>query len=203
MDDDTNKPIADCIVVASLAPRGSSRVPFAGGTMMAGTWITTRTDEKGNYRFSLPANANYNIWTYKTEKMAPAITIATGSLKQKLEAIRLQETIDVTGQLIDAETNDPITNGMRVSWHGPARPKSGGPVRIEKSNEDGTFTLKMVPGMNYPYIGFDDGEFSYQAKEVFDNDVPTGKNGFMLSKGDKTVLKILVEKKEPIPRLGF
>ncbi len=62
----------------------------------------------------------------------------------------------IAGTLFDARTNKavPIPDGQTryVGHHGPARPSSGAAVSTAKVNSDGTFRLRVAPGVNYVYF---------------------------------------------------
>lgn len=192
MDAETGRPKSNCIVVASLARGKFLRRPprnHAEGSH----WVTALTNKKGEYMFSLFADSDYNVFTMDDEKNAAAISISNhGPNTAVLEDIRLSNPVEVKGQLIDSETGKPITRAVRISWHGPDRPKSGAPVNGTISNDDGSFTLKMVAGKNTPYVATADTEFQWKSISIRDGNERVEE--IDVSRGHDLDLKIVVQK---------
>jgi hypothetical protein len=57
----------------------------------------------------------------------------------------------VTGHVTMADSGKPITE-TRVAAHGPARPRSSAAVESVAVSSDGTYSLRVPPGLQYVYV---------------------------------------------------
>lgn len=194
LNEQTGQPAADVNVVATPVNQKRRGLQLPGIRIQAMSWLAGRTDESGEYQLNVFPNTKYNVFVVDTPEQAPAQTVATEPSKTvKLEDFRLIPTVPVSGQVFDAQSGKPIRNPVQVFWQGPARPTTGSPVQRVTTQSNGKFVLNMIPGRNFPFVTYSDGEFLWRSADVLVNGKSIGKNGFVVDPDQTAELKILVE----------
>lgn len=128
-------------------------------------WYTTRTDERGHYRF-LMTKDYYNVWAEADDRMPIALKalLAEPGKSVKDADIPMVRGGYVVGSILDRFSGQPIRvplgSEMRVAHYGPARPTTGAAVTSTLVKPDGSFRLHVAPGRNYVYTMDDQGTAS-------------------------------------------
>ena len=119
-------------------------------------FLETITDDQGLYRLESLLAGTYNIWT-KVEGLTvvalDSFEVKTGQTR-KAPDLELVEGGFIIGQVIDAESGEPVKPGPAsdVGLHGPSRPQSGAAIESSHVKEDGSFRIRVAPGRNYIYL---------------------------------------------------
>ncbi|QDT12797.1 carboxypeptidase-like regulatory domain-containing protein [Planctomycetes bacterium K23_9] len=166
----TNKPAVDIIVSAQ-------------GVADSG-WGQTRTDADGKYELRLTAD-RYNIWAEMDERIAIAVDSVKATPGQAVVVgdIRMVRGAIVYGNVgVGGETGN-----MYVAHYGPARPRSGAAVTSTKVQADGSYRLRVAPGMNYLYVMGGGGSITVDVtdgEELVAHFMP-GKTVYMVNDAEK------------------
>lgn len=148
VDEVTGKPLSDHVVSAQSIDTGY------------GNFYQTRTDEQGHYRLLMKSD-QYNIWADETDdRIAIALDSvnAEQSRTTKVPPVKMIEGTVVTGRVLHAETKKPLQREeikyypIRVAHYGPAHPFSGAAVSSAEVRPDGTYRLRVAPGLNRIYL---------------------------------------------------
>ena len=148
LDEETGKPLTDHLVAAQAIDTG------------AGGFYQARTDAEGGYRLLMRPD-RYNIWANETEdRIAVALDSvnAIQSQTRQVPPVKLVEGVLVTGRVLHAETRKPLRRDQveiypfRVAHYGPAHPFSGAAVSSAEVQPDGSYRMRVVPGVNRIYL---------------------------------------------------
>ena len=118
----------------------------------------TRTDERGRYRLTSLEAGRYNLWAEAEERTCTAIDSLEVEAGQTYrdKNLSLIEGGLLEGKVVVADTGQPISHSgrrrLRIGLHGPARPKSGPAIAYCSVGDDGRWSLRVAPGMNFPCI---------------------------------------------------
>ncbi len=139
----TNNPVPNVTVTAQGIARHGS--------------FTSKTDSSGRYRLRVIKD-HYNIRAEMDERVSvtiKAIQAIPGETAANAD-IKMVKGVIIAGTLFDVKSNQvvPIPDGQTryVGSYGPAFPSSGATPGIAKVNSDGTFRLRVAPGLNYVYF---------------------------------------------------
>jgi protocatechuate 3,4-dioxygenase beta subunit len=125
-----------------------------------------RSDASGAYHLRLPAD-RYDIWAEANERVPIAIVSleAIPSLTQSNADIEMVEGATVFGRVTD-QAGKPLDKfvGIRVAHYGPARPRGTSDAGT-KVAADGSYRLRVAPGKNYIYSGFDGIPIAIEIKD--------------------------------------
>jgi hypothetical protein len=151
--------IIEGVVVDAVTGRAAAATTVQAQGVAQHGWSETQTDANGRYRLSSLVADRYNIWATAPERTLTAIdsfAILAGETKQAPE-LRLVSGGFITGRVLDFESGQPIsrtTDGwrIRIGLHGPSRPSSGAAVESVRVADDGTYSIRVPPGENRPYL---------------------------------------------------
>ncbi len=135
-------------------PAGRARVQTQG--VARSGWSETRADENGRFQLNLKRD-HYNIWAVVDDRMpiaVKALLVEPGRDTPDVK-IRLVRGGFVTGRVLEA-SGKPITvspkDRLSVAHYGPARPRTGAAVTSVPVQPDGSYRLRVAPGLNYVYV---------------------------------------------------
>lgn len=142
----------------------------------------TRTDEAGNYRLGSLLEGKYNVMVHHPERACAALdslAVTAGQLSRAPD-LKLIEGGWIEGQLVDAETEQPVTRDpasdrmLEIGLYGPARPKSGAACQSARVDESGRFRLRVSPGVNFPYVMYPEVWERTQRREFYERGIEVG-----------------------------
>jgi hypothetical protein len=118
-------------------------------------WFETLSDKNGRFRLRM-TRGRYNIWAEAPDRIGVAESVMAVPGEFEQARVNLVHGGFVHGQLIDADTNQPLRLGdgqwISVAHYGPARPRTGAAVTNTRVNPDGTYRLRVAPGENHVYV---------------------------------------------------
>jgi protocatechuate 3,4-dioxygenase beta subunit len=122
-----------------------------------GGWQQVRTDSNGKYQLTSLLPGTYNVWSAAPERTCAALdSFSVEAKSNKASDLVLVKGSWIEGSVIDANTHKPIfgskENPLYVAIYGPSRPKSGAAVESVVVDDQGRFRIRVMPGINYPYI---------------------------------------------------
>lgn len=143
----TGQPAAGIQVFAQSTNR-----TYSGGSRGA------LTNDKGQFRIAHLNAGEYNVmlalrdgterdWTAAAHEW---VKVAAGANLTNMDFSLIKGGI-VTGKVTMADTGQPIAD-TEVGAHGPAHPRSSASVQGSKAGPDGTYTLRVPPGVQYVYV---------------------------------------------------
>ena len=113
------------------------------------------TDSDGRYRIEGIPPGYLNIWADAEGHACTAWdTYAIQGGQTHTADLYLVSGGFITGQVIDDATGKPVLPGefASVSLHGPSRPMSGYTTESVRVAGDGTFRMRVAPGVNFPWL---------------------------------------------------
>jgi hypothetical protein len=144
--------ILEGAVVDAVAHRPAANVIVSAQGVARNGWYQTRADRQGRYRLRMTKD-HYNIWAEAEDRIpiaAKAIKAEPGKTVSVAD-IPLVRGGFVTGRVTEPATNHQVAPPLRVAHYGPARPRTGAAVTFAEVNADGTYRLRVAPGINYIY----------------------------------------------------
>ena len=144
------------VVDVAGAPLAGLRV-FAQGQDRGGEgWAQAATGADGTYDLSGLTIGKYNVIFDTAPDAGYAIAAREGVYAaagetREVETARAVEGVVVRGRVIDAATKAGIEN-ISVGVYGPARPNSGAAVESFRTDAQGDFAARVVPGANKFYV---------------------------------------------------
>ena len=164
--DVTMKPpaIVEGQVIDRVTNRPAQHVTVSAQGVARGGWLRTRTDANGRYRLQL-ARDHYNIWAEADDRIAIAVkallaepgkTVSDANIPLVKggfvigKVVGKKEKADKTA-VPDAE-GSAADGPIQVAHYGPARPRTGAAVTSTNVQSDGTYRLRVAPGVNYVYV---------------------------------------------------
>jgi len=144
---ESGQPAAGISVVA----QGTNRSPSHGGG-------GTITNEKGEFQIKHMNPGEYNLmlhldddfqkdWTAAAHEW---VAVKPGQNQTGLDFALIKGGV-VTGKVTKADNGLPITH-TSIGAYGPARPRSSAMVQGAEVSADGTYSLRVPPGIQYVYI---------------------------------------------------
>ena len=143
----TNRPAAHVVVSAQGVARSG--------------WFQTRTDDDGQYRLVMTQD-HYNLWAHAEDRIAVAIkalSVESGKTVSGADISLVKGGFVVGKVLKNGQPLPEATSPLRVAHYGPARPRTGAAVTSARVNADGTYRLRVAPGMNHVYVMSGNGGF--------------------------------------------
>ena len=145
----------------------------------------TRTDDNGEYQFSVIAPSEYNIWADADDRTCAAlnsIPIVAGQTRQDAD-LQLVEGSWLEGRVLSLRgqpvSRDPKSGErLQVGLNGPSRPRSGASVAVTAVDDEGRFRLRVPAGRNFPWLLAPEAWQRTWRKEKFERgiDVKSGRN---------------------------
>lgn len=129
---------------------------FAQGTDSGGEGHSTATsDATGQFVLSGLSSGRYNVMAdpdEKTEKLAAAQSVSAREGETiSIADLKLRTGVLVRGTVRDAQTKTGLS-GVLVAVYGPHRPRNSGAVANTQTEENGQFSLRVLPGENQIYL---------------------------------------------------
>jgi 5-hydroxyisourate hydrolase-like protein (transthyretin family) len=122
-------------------------------------WHQTRTGQDGRYQLGALLAGKYNVWAEKSDRACKALDsfVVEAGTKYHLPDLKLIEGSWIEGKIVEAGTGKPYRRvekepPLYVGLYGPSRPKSGPACQSAAVDDQGTFHLRVAPGVNFPYI---------------------------------------------------
>lgn len=143
---------------------GPDNKPLAGATIMAqgvnngGNWAEPAvTGADGTYKLVGLQTGTYNVFCDPPKESPDLVAGAIESVavvegkETAIAVLRFTPGAIVTGQVIDADTNQPVAN-IGIGTYGPHRPRSSAAMIPTDTGADGRYRLRVAPGNVYVYI---------------------------------------------------
>ncbi|MHC4170766.1 MAG: carboxypeptidase regulatory-like domain-containing protein, partial [Planctomycetota bacterium] len=150
-------------VIAGTVLYAATEAPAAGVRVRASgldrkSWARTITDERGQYRLESLNGGKYHVWVEAGDLTAVALDSfeVRAGREHWAPDLHLIEGGFVAGQVFDERTRKPVRPGPTASaWiNGPSRPKGTGAI-VTRIREDGSFRIRVAPGLNHLQIRLD------------------------------------------------
>ncbi len=138
-----------------------------------GAWSEAHTNSEGRFEGTSvrPAPCNLMVllkgpaedrmpdWTAQAINLDD---LKPGEIREGLQLVLTKGGI-VRGTVVDA-AGHPL-QGIGISLHSTARPRSSGAIQSTSTGEDGTWTYRLPPGRVYAYIGMRRDDWTWQSEE--------------------------------------
>ncbi len=189
VDQVTGKPAPGTLV--RMQGVNANKEPGGGGP--------TRSGSDGKYRITSVAAGKYNLWAEAPDRACFALDSFAVEAGKKNAApdLILTEGSWIEGRLVEAGTRKPISGAakdgqLRIGLYGPSRPKSGAACQSCLVDDQGHFSLRVPPGINFPYIMNGDYQQRTQRRDYFEK-------GVEVKPGEVVNIEFRILPTKPIP----